>query len=139
MFSEGHANCWRSDGDEKQNGVRIEQMRLEVGGDLADCQLLGHLPEDACYEPLSMWGGTEEEAEKHGKWGIREKPERSEGGKGSVAEGMCLLFAEAVSGLHGLQTDVHPDGGMSTFSYLSVGSASRRTQQFLSPCSKISV
>ena len=71
--------------------------------------------------------------------GSKEKPERSEGGKGSVAEGMCLLFAEAVSGLHGLQTDVHPDGGMSTFSYLSVGSASRRTQQFLSPCSKISV
>ena len=62
MFSEGHANCWRSDGDEKQNGVRIEQMRLEVGGDLADCQLLGQLPEDACNEPLSMWGGTEEEA-----------------------------------------------------------------------------
>ena len=37
-------------------------MRLEGGGDLADCKLLGHLSEDACNEPLSMWGGTEEEA-----------------------------------------------------------------------------
>ena len=55
-----------------------------------------------------------------------------------AGRGVCLRVAEAVGGRHGLQTDVQPDGGMSNFSYLSVGSAHRRTQQFLPPCSKIS-
>ena len=45
-----------------QNGVRIEQNQLELGGELVDCQSPGQLPEDTCNEPLSMWGDTEGKA-----------------------------------------------------------------------------
>ena len=86
----------------------IEDRAVAAGARWWPGRLPGQLPVEVWNQLLSSWGSTEEE-ECRQRWNKWMRVQLWEGVGRQHGSGGCLLVAEAVGGLHGLQTDVQPD------------------------------